>query len=481
MSSLPEEGRMDRRKALRVPLLADLRYSLPTSSSAWNGRAVARDLSRAGLSAVLDHPLAPRHVAELELTLSDTESPIKVTSEVVWQRRASGGLDETQLVGMRFLNPGPVIQEQIDRFVSDLLSKHSQAIDGRAVDHFDKRVRLAQKPWPIQMTTLRTTHARVVATGAYVPSPKATNDELIRQFGEPIPAIVLQRALGAVERRVTPSAETGADLMARAAKTILEQADCDPRTLDRIICSIDPGDAVAPSTAVAVQAKLGATCPAYDVMMSCAGWVCGVDQGLRALASGEERVLVLAGSTVGSKLPFRDLMHRAIFGDGAGGLLLEAAHEGDLLATALWTDGRFYSRIFAPYPWSVHPPDIPREYQGYFYMDPDQNVFFRELTRVLPPFFKRLLLEARVTIDHIDHFFLHQPSRPLFEHSLQLLKVVPREKVFDFFPKYGNIVSAELPVMLAEGISSGRIKRGHLICMVTYGAGFTMAGLVMQY
>jgi len=115
-------------------------------------------------------------------------------------------------------------------------------------------------------------------------------------------------------------------------------------------------------------------------------------------------------------------------------------------------------------------------------MDPDQNVFFRELSRVLPPFFKRLLLDAEVTVDEIDHFFLHQPSRPLFEHSLQLLKAIPREKVVvDSFPKYGNIVAAELPVMLAEGISSCRIKRGDRICMVTYGAGFAMAGLVMQY
>lgn len=472
---------MNRRKALRVPLLADLRYSLPSSNPTGHGRAVARDLSRSGLSAVLDHPLAPRQVVTLELDLPGAESPMKVTSEVAWQRRASGGLDETQLVGMRFLNPAPSIQGRIDRFVSDLMSRQSQAIDDRAVEYFDKSVRLAAQPWPIQMTTLRTTHARVAAVGAYLPSTKLTNEEIIRQFGEPLQAIVLQRSLGALERRVAPPESTAAEMMTQAGKAILRNANCDPKDLDRIICSVDPGDAVAPGTAVAVQAQLGATCPAYDVTMSCAGWICGIDQGLRALGSGEQRVLILAGSTVGSKLPFRDLKHRAIFGDAAGGLLLELRHEGQLLTTALWTDGRFYSRIFAPYPWSVHPGDIPEEYKGYFYMDPNQNVFFDQLTRVLPPFFKRLLLEADVGVEDIDHFLLHQPSKPLFEHSLRLLQVVPREKVFDFFPKYGNVVSAELPVMLAEGISSGRIRRGDRLCMVTYGAGFTMAGLVMQY
>jgi len=475
------ENHIDRRNALRAPFLADLSYSFRNSSSIRNGRAIVRDLSRSGLSAVLDRPLTPKQVVEFELRLPEAKSPTKVGSEVIWQRRASGGLDETHLVGLRFLELDSPIQEQIDRFVSDLLRRHSQVIEGQAVGHFDKRIRLAQAPWPIQMTTLRTTHARVAATGAYLPSTSVTNAELISRFGETLQPVVLQRSLGAVERRAISPEETGADLMVRAGQAILNQAGCDPRDLDRIICSIDPGDAVAPSTAVAVQAKLGAACPAYDVTMSCAGWICGVDQALRALASGEQWVLVLACSTVGSRLPFRDLKHRAIFGDAAAGLLLKAASEGELLSTALWTDGRFYSKIFAPYPWSVHPADVPREYQGRFYMDPDQNVFFRELSRVLPPFFKRLLLDAEVTVDNINHFFLHQPSRPLFEHSLQLLKAIPREKVVNCFPKYGNIVAAELPVILAEGVSSGRIKRGDRICMVTYGAGFTMAGLVMQY
>lgn len=481
MRGLPAENRMERRQAVRAPWLADCSYSFRNSGLVWSGRALVRDMSRSGLSAVLDRPLAPKQVVEFELRLPESTSPTKVASEVVWQRRAIGGLDETHLVSLRFRNLDSSIQEQIDRFVADLLSRHSQAIEGQAVDHFDKRIRLAQTPWPIQMTTLRTTHARVAATGAYLPSTSVTNAELISRFGETLQPVVLQRSLGAVERRAIAPEETGADLMVRAGQAILNQASCDPRDLDRIICSIDPGDAVAPSTAVAVQAQLGAACPAYDVTMSCAGWICGVDQALRALASGEQWVLVLACSTVGSRLPFRDLKHRAIFGDATAGLLLQSSSEGELLSTALWTDGRFYSRIFAPYPWSIHPADVPREYQGCFYMDPDQNVFFRELSRVLPPFFKRLLLDAEVTVDDIDHFFLHQPSRPLFEHSLQLLNTIPREKVCDSFSKYGNIVAAELPVMLAEGVSSGRINRGDHICMVTYGAGFTMAGLVMQY
>jgi len=473
---------MDYRKSNRASASLEIQYRSTNPTLGENRRAVTRDISQTGAALVVDHQLTPRTKVDMELSIpASPEKPLRIEAEVIWQRKVSGGLAPTFLAGIQFLKTDSIAQEQITSFVSSQLGRHSQAADHMAVDSFDRKVRIAQEPWPIQMATLRTTYARVAATGAYLPSARLTNADLVKSRGENLQPILLQRALGAVERRAVSPGEQGADLMVQAGKAILSKAGCDPRDLDRIICSLDPGDAVAPSTAVAVQAKLGATCPAYDVTMSCAGWICGIDQGLRALASGEERVLVLAGSTVGSSLPFRDLKHRAIFGDGAGGFLLEAAQPGDLLTTALWADGRFYSKIFAPYSWSAHPQDIPAEYKGYFYMDPDQNVFFDQLTRVLPPFLKRLLLEADVAVEDIDHFLLHQPSIPLFEHSLKLLKMIPRSKVFDFFSRYGNIVSAEMPVMLDEGIRSGLIKRGDLVCIVTYGAGFTMAGLVMRY
>ena len=472
---------MDRRKTHRAPVVLEAHYAANNPTPAGGGKAVTRDISPTGLALVVDHPLIPKSTVELEVEIPGWKQPIKAKGEVIWQRNISGGRAPTYMTGLQFLQMDPSVQEQLDLLVSKHLDWHSQVADDKAVRSFDRKVRTAKEPWPIHMTTLRTTYARVATTGAYFPSNKLSNADLIKSRGENLQPVLLQRALGAAERRAVSPGETGADLLARAGQEILSKAECNPKDLDRIICSLDPGDAVAPSTAVAVQAKLGATCPAYDVTMSCAGWICGVDQGLRALASGEERVLVLAGSTVGSSLPFKDLKHRAIFGDGAGGILLEAAQPGDLLATALWADGRYYSRIFAPYNWSSHPGDIPQEYKGYFYMDPDQNVFFDQLTRVLPPFFKRLLLEADVAIEDIDHFFLHQPSAPLFEHSLKLLKMIPRSKVLDLFATYGNIVSAEMPVMLEEGIKTNRVKRGDLICMVTYGAGFTMAGLIMRF
>ena len=151
------------------------------------------------------------------------------------------------------------------------------------------------------------------------------------------------------------------------------------------------------------------------------------------------------------------------------------------MCTQLWTDGRFQNDIVAPLPWSNHPPTIPKEYKNSFYMSPNQDVFFANLSRVLPPFFDRLLKEADIAVNEVDCFLLHQPSMPLFNHSVKILPDIPRRKVFDCFERYGNLVSAEMPMMLNEGIRTGRIKSGDIVLMLTYGAGFTIAGCVFEY
>jgi len=321
--------------------------------------------------------------------------------------------------------------------------------------------------------------ATSIITASYLPEKIITNQDII-DAGLKATPIAIERGLGVRERRAAAPDETGADMMAKVAEKILKKAGCSPQELDYVICSADPGDAAAPDTATAVQDKIGASCPAYGVSMSCTGWIAGIDIALNYLATGKKRILILASSLVGSRLLYHNLMHRAIFGDGAGGILLESHHLDRFLAIGLWTQGQYYSKIFVPYPWSKIPEDIPPEYDASFYMSDDQKIFFNEMNFSLVPFTKRLLSKAEVSIKDIDIFLLHYPSKPLFEYSLKLLGI-PKIKTFTNFDRYGNLVAAEMPILLDEAICAGRIKKGGLIYILVYGAGFTGGGLIMRY
>jgi 3-oxoacyl-[acyl-carrier-protein] synthase-3 len=318
--------------------------------------------------------------------------------------------------------------------------------------------------------------ARIVVTGAYLPDRVVTNSEIMGLEGSDGS---IRRLLGAVERRAVGENEACSDIIAAAATRILESAKISPLELDRIIVSATPGDFLEPCTASVVQYKLRARCPAIDVGMSCVGWVAGIDYALRCLAMGERRILVMAG-TIASRGPtFRNPMHRAIFGDGAGGVLLEASDPGQFLAGGLWTDGQYFDVITMPHQMSLHPERVPEEYRGSFYMG-RREVIHQALQVNLARFVDEVLTTAGVSNEEIDVAFIHQPSKPLFEEAVKAVGI-PRNKLIQDYERYGNTISAELPISLDENVRNGLIKRGDLVLMVTFGAGFSGGILLFRY
>lgn len=394
------------------------------------------DLSEGGLALILQNPIAVSSL--VAVSIDHSLAPVEALAQVAWIKPVIN--NSKFQCGIRFLKLGQRDFCSLRKIIEEATS---------------------------------------IETASYLPEKVVTNQDII-DAGLKATPLAIERGLGVRERRAAARDESAADMMVKVSKKILEKAECLPQELDYIICSVDVGDSVEPDTATAVQAKIGASCPAFGVAMSCTGWLAAVDIALRYLDSGKKRILVLASSLVGSRVFYHNLMHRAIFGDGAGGILLESHHRSRFLGNILWTDGRHYSKIYIPHPWSITPEDIPGEYKGSFYMSPDQKKFFTIMDSYLVPVTTRLLNEARVKLEDIDLFFLHYPSKPLFDYSLKLLKI-PREKTFSRFERYGNLAAAEVPVFLDEAIKIGRLKKGDLLLIVTYGAGFTGGGLVLRY
>jgi 3-oxoacyl-[acyl-carrier-protein] synthase-3 len=319
--------------------------------------------------------------------------------------------------------------------------------------------------------------ARIAATGSYLPERVVTNHE-IPGLEETNGAV--ERLLGAVERRAASDEETCSDLIVKAARRVLESAEVSPLDLDRLIVSATPGDYFEPCTAAVVQHKLGARCAAIDIGMSCVGWLAGMDYALRCIATGAEKVLVMAGTVVSKGPAFFNPMHRAIFGDGAGGVLVERCEEpGHFLAGGLWTDGQYHDMIVMPHKASVPTVRVPENYHGSFFMG-DARVIHQALRDNLPQGLEEALQHAGLARDDLDVAFIHQPSKPLFELAVRASKV-PREKLVEDYSRYGNTISAELPISLDENVRSGRIKRGDTVLKISFGAGFSGGLLLYKY
>jgi 3-oxoacyl-[acyl-carrier-protein] synthase-3 len=91
-----------------------------------------------------------------------------------------------------------------------------------------------------------------------------------------------------------------------------------------------------------------------------------------------------------------------------------------------------------------------------------------------------VLLEAGLTWEAIDTAIIHQPNKALFDAAAQALGLPP-EKTIDGFYRYGNTIAAELPIALDESVRNGRIRRGDTVLLVTFGAGFNLGVMVLEF
>jgi 3-oxoacyl-[acyl-carrier-protein] synthase-3 len=54
------------------------------------------------------------------------------------------------------------------------------------------------------------------------------------------------------------------------------------------------------------------------------------------------------------------------------------------------------------------------------------------------------------------------------------------DKVFVNVDRYGNTSSASIPIALDEAMASGRVGKGSIVLLVSFGAGFTWASMAVR-
>jgi 3-oxoacyl-[acyl-carrier-protein] synthase-3 len=85
-----------------------------------------------------------------------------------------------------------------------------------------------------------------------------------------------------------------------------------------------------------------------------------------------------------------------------------------------------------------------------------------------------------ITADQIDWFIPHQANIRIMETVAKRLRI-PKEKVIITVHKYGNTSAASIPTALDEAVRDGRIQRGDLILVNSFGAGFTWGAALFRY
>jgi 3-oxoacyl-[acyl-carrier-protein] synthase III len=324
--------------------------------------------------------------------------------------------------------------------------------------------------------------AAVVSTGRGIPERVMTNNDFGAIGIETSHEWIFERS-GIVERHIAVEGETTCSMAATASKVAMERAGVHPGQLDAIVLSTATPDRLLPSTAVDLQAALGASrAAAFDVGAACSGWLYAMTVAEGMIASGAaETILVVGAEKMSAIVDWKDRATCVLFGDGAGAAILQRARTGKgILSTFLRSDGQLADLLYRPAGGAAIPMSQQVLDERTYLVRMAGREVFKHAVRSMSEAADRALDSARLTGADIDLLIPHQANVRIIEATAKH-SGISMDKVYVNVDRFGNTSSASIPIAIDEAIEKGVIKDGTTVLMVAFGAGFTWASMIVRF
>jgi 3-oxoacyl-[acyl-carrier-protein] synthase-3 len=324
--------------------------------------------------------------------------------------------------------------------------------------------------------------AYLAGVGRCAPERVLRNDEFAAMGLDTNDEWIVQRT-GIRERHIAGEHETNRSMSAAASRIAMERAGVAPGEIDLIVLGTASPDHLLPSTAVELQAELGASrAAAFDIAAACSSWLYGliVAEGLM-MSGNAETALVIGTEKLSAIVDWKDRSTAVLFGDGAGAAILKRSHKHKgILSTYFRSDGTLAKLLHRPTGGAAHPfgPDVLADRS--FYIQMEGREVFKHAVRSMSDACDRALDGAKLTGADVDLLIPHQANVRIIEATAKHAGI-PMDKVFVNVDRYGNTSSASIPMALEEAMTSGRVTDGSTVLLVAFGAGFTWASLVVRF
>ena len=321
-----------------------------------------------------------------------------------------------------------------------------------------------------------------MSTGRGIPEHVMTNYDFASIGIETSHEWIFERS-GIVERHIAKEGDTTCSMAAAAARKAMDRAGVHPGQLDAIVLSTATPDRLLPSTAVDLQAELGASrAAAFDIGAACSGWLYGMTVAEGLIASGAaETILVVGAEKMSSIVDWKDRATCVLFGDGAGAVILQRSRTGrGILSTFLRSDGQLADLLYRPAGGATIPmSEKVLEERSYLVRMAGREVF-KHAVRSMSEAADRALDSARLTGADIDLLIPHQANVRIIEATAKHSNI-SMDKVYVNVDRYGNTSSASIPIAIDECVEKGIIKEGTTALLVAFGAGFTWASMIIRF
>lgn len=311
--------------------------------------------------------------------------------------------------------------------------------------------------------------------------------EQIAALGSPVvpPRGLLERFTGVRGVHVRDEGQQASDLAVAAAAKALACAGTDINAVDLLLFASSCQDLLEPATAHIVAAKLGATCPVFDVKNACNSVLNALQVARALIETGQHRtILITCGETptLGTRwhLPDVRALHSAAVGytvsDAGAALLLTAGPAGEqdpgILTSRFSADSAAWEVCTVQAGGSMNWRPAGDE-PTYVQMRGDMAAAGRQhATRALTGYQNELEL-----VRSSAFIAMHQISVTQFHQTVEALDLPP-ERCMLTVADHGNAASASLPLQLAQVQETGRVGPGDLVTLIGFASGFS-AGITV--
>ncbi|RCG30004.1 ketoacyl-ACP synthase III [Sphaerisporangium album] len=315
--------------------------------------------------------------------------------------------------------------------------------------------------------------ARITGVAAYLPERSMTSGEVESRIEGYVPYRgVIERMTGIRRRHVAADDEQASDLAVAAVRRLPGRGG----DADLLIFASASQDMVEPATAHIVAAKLGLTCPVFDVKNACNSLLNGIQVAEALIRSGaHRRVVVCSGEMpsravrwrVASRAQFADAFAGYTLSDAGAAVLLAADHGRGIFYRAFSADSTAWAVGTLPGGGSAHPRD-----PEYSYFHGDGRRLKEAFELIGPDLFLDALKHTGLTWEDFSVVAVHQVAMPYLDVLARALGI-PGDRLVVTLPEHGNCASATLPLQLA----SAGAGPGDRVALLGLGGGISLGVL----
>jgi len=335
------------------------------------------------------------------------------------------------------------------------------------------------------MTIERT---RILGVGTALPDRVVANQDLVGRMDTSDEWI--QQRTGIRERRHVTANCGASDLGKIAAEEALRSAGLRVADIGLIVFATLSPDIDWPASACLLAGKIGAgNVPAFDVRNQCSGFIYGLSCADTLLRAGRARyALVVGGEIHSTGLDFttRGREVGVIFGDGAGAVVVGASDRADrgILSTHMHAEGKYAGKLWLEAVASRRTPriceqDLEGDDPAVFPRMEGKFVFRHAVTR-FPEVIREALAANGLGIEDLDLLVPHQANLRINQLVAMGLGL-DETRLVSNIERLGNTTAASIPIALSEALADGRIAPGKVVCLASFGAGFTWGAALLRW